>query len=104
MPYLVGMDEAGYGPNLGPLAIAATVWHVDGTQPRDLYETLALGVTRDTAEARATNRLAIADSKELYQPQRGMADLERGVLASLLAIGEMPARGRSACGSRATCW
>lgn len=92
MPYLVGMDEAGYGPNLGPLAIAATVWHVEGSRPRDLYETLAAGVTRDAAEARATNRLAIADSKELYQPQRGMAELERGVLASLLAIGEMPAR------------
>jgi hypothetical protein len=88
MAYLIGMDEAGYGPNLGPLVIAATVWRVEESRPRDLYDTLAAGVTRDATEARAKNRLAIADSKELYQPQRGIADLERGVLASLLAMGE----------------
>jgi hypothetical protein len=29
MGILIGMDEAGYGPHLGPLAIAATAWHVD---------------------------------------------------------------------------
>jgi ribonuclease HII len=29
MGILIGMDEAGYGPNLGPLAVAATAWHVD---------------------------------------------------------------------------
>jgi hypothetical protein len=28
MGFLIGMDEAGYGPHLGPLAVAATVWHV----------------------------------------------------------------------------
>jgi hypothetical protein len=28
MGILVGMDEAGYGPNLGPLAVAATAWEV----------------------------------------------------------------------------
>jgi hypothetical protein len=28
MGILIGMDEAGYGPQLGPLAIAATAWHV----------------------------------------------------------------------------
>jgi hypothetical protein len=29
MGILIGMDEAGYGPNLGPLVVAATTWHVD---------------------------------------------------------------------------
>jgi len=29
MGILIGMDEAGYGPNLGPLVVAATAWHVD---------------------------------------------------------------------------
>jgi hypothetical protein len=29
MGILIGMDEAGYGPNLGPLAVAATAWQVD---------------------------------------------------------------------------
>jgi hypothetical protein len=28
MGILIGMDEAGYGPNFGPLVVAATAWHV----------------------------------------------------------------------------
>lgn len=27
MGILIGMDEAGYGPNYGPLVVAATAWH-----------------------------------------------------------------------------
>jgi hypothetical protein len=38
MRYLIGTDEAGYGPNLGPLVISATVWRVpDGVRAEDLY-------------------------------------------------------------------
>src|SRR3954452_13849763 len=33
MGILIGMDEAGYGPHLGPLVIAATVWHVPDEPP-----------------------------------------------------------------------
>ena len=34
MGLLIGMDEAGYGPNLGPLVVTVTVWEVPGS-PRD---------------------------------------------------------------------
>lgn len=85
MPLLIGVDEAGYGPNLGPLVIAATVWHVPRLPHADLYETLGSGVSRDAAQAAASGRVAIADSKLLYQPQRGLADLERNVIAALMA-------------------
>ena len=33
MSYLIGTDEAGYGPNLGPLVISASVWHVPDGLP-----------------------------------------------------------------------
>ncbi len=29
MPILIGVDEAGYGPNYGPLVVAATAWSVE---------------------------------------------------------------------------
>jgi hypothetical protein len=31
MGILIGMDEAGYGPNFGPLVVAATAWHYTDT-------------------------------------------------------------------------
>ena len=37
MPYLVGTDEAGYGPNLGPLVVSATVWRVDSLHNKDVF-------------------------------------------------------------------
>jgi ribonuclease HII len=91
MPYLIGVDEAGYGPNLGPLVIAATAWRVPRLPVDDLYDVLVDAVSRDAAEAAATGRLAIADSKVLYNPQRGLGDLERGVLAALLTTDVRPA-------------
>lgn len=52
MPYLIGTDEAGYGPNLGPLVISATVWHVDAPSVCDLYERLCAIVSPGLPTAR----------------------------------------------------
>ena len=35
MAILIGMDEAGYGPQLGPLVVAASAWEVGGEEVRD---------------------------------------------------------------------
>ena len=86
MPFLIGTDEAGYGPNLGPLVVGASVWQVpEKTRPEQLYDVLA-GCVCQTPEA---GRLAIADSKALYKPGLGLAALEQVVLA-ILALGRDP--------------
>jgi hypothetical protein len=56
MTYLIGTDEAGYGPNLGPLVISATVWQVpDGVRSEDLYGRLrGVVATKDGRVGRAT--------------------------------------------------
>ena len=110
MPYLIGIDEAGYGPNLGPLVIAATVWRIDGPLPddRQLDARVAPVISRQAARSRralvkvgastdavtrspAARRVRIADSKAIYNPQVGLAPLELNVLAMSAASGVLPA-------------
>jgi hypothetical protein len=89
MPYLLGTDEAGYGPNLGPLVIAATVWHVDDDlPPAELYARLKKCVA--SRPVKDERRLTIADSKSLYTAGQGLAALELGVLAALSLVGRKP--------------
>jgi ribonuclease HII len=90
MPYLIGTDEAGYGPNLGPLVIAATVWHIDDDlPPAELYKRLKKCVA--SKPVKDDRRLAIADSKSLYTAGQGLAALELGVLAALSLLKREPA-------------
>lgn len=82
MALLIGMDEAGYGPNLGPLLISATAWEVSG-DPRkiDLWEKFS-GIVEQSAPSDGSH-IQIADSKKVYTPARGLANLEDGVLSAL---------------------
>lgn len=88
----IGVDEAGYGPNLGPLAIGATAWRVDGATDDPLYGRMANAVS---AEATGDGRLHVADSKAVYKPGGGLAGLERAVLAAVAAGGEAATDWRS---------
>ena len=91
MPYLIGTDEAGYSPNLGPLVISASVWHVDDLSAGvDLYGRLEEVVCKTPARRGVSDRLAIADSKALYSPASGLKALERGVLAALALVDHCP--------------
>jgi hypothetical protein len=87
MPYLLGTDEAGYGPNLGPLVISATVWRLpDDGLGDDLHARLADGVVARPGDAKGP-KVAIADSKALYSTDKGLRHLERGLLAALGVLG-----------------
>jgi ribonuclease HII len=80
MPWLVGIDEAGYGPNLGPMVQSSVAVHVGDAQA-DLWELLCIAVRR--AGDKADSRLLIDDSKRVNEGIHGVAKLERGVLAAL---------------------
>ena len=90
MTLLIGIDEAGYGPNLGPLCVGATAWRVKAESGErkaggsDLYDLLSQ-VVSDSPDKR---RIAVADSKRLYKPashaqSSGLVHLERAVLTAL---------------------
>jgi hypothetical protein len=80
MPWVIGIDEAGYGPNLGPLVMTSVACQVpDDRAGADLWRLLAVAVRR-AAEA-DDGRPLVADSKVVYSAARGLAALETGVLA-----------------------
>jgi len=97
LAYLVGTDEAGYGPNLGPLVVSASVWEVpDGIACAELRPLLADVVVATPGAVSAANppRLAIGDSKVLYQSHQGLQHLERGLWAALALLGHRPTTWR----------
>ena len=91
MPRLIGVDEAGYGPNLGPLVIAATSWDIpDGFTAEECDALLDAAITRDSP-SKGDNRLWVADSKQIYKPGGGLPTLERHVLPFLSLTDGSPA-------------
>lgn len=92
-----GVDEAGYGPMLGPLCVGVSVFRVNewspGAPAPDLWRALAPIVCKEASEARRPDRIAINDSKRLKGSQgpgdvRALAHLERAVLCVLACAGE----------------
>ena len=74
-----GIDEAGYGPILGPLVVASCAIAVpEAGELPDLWAALRRVVSprRD----RSGRRLHVADSKKVYSPSAGLAELEKSVL------------------------
>ena len=94
MTLVIGTDEAGYGPNLGPLVIAATAWQVaDDSRDaaaidRDLEEAVAEG-----SRAAGLSRPLWTDSKLVHRGPNGFAAVERAALGGLVAVApSLPAR------------
>src|SRR5262245_58648606 len=82
MPWHIGIDEAGYGPNMGPLLQTAVGVRFP-VKPRDPWRLLAKAVRRHGEGDDDDLRVVIDDSKKVYAPPNGLQRLERGVLAAL---------------------
>jgi len=90
MAVLVGIDEAGFGPILGPLVVSSSAFLL----PRSLLSADLWQVLRKSASARRkrlAGRLLIADSKKAHNKSLGIKHLERTVLACLRCLGQQPA-------------
>lgn len=86
---LAGIDEAGYGPLLGPLIVTAVVLECPADwAERSLWDVLKASVCATPQDRK--RRIPICDSKKLHRPGEGVARLERSALAAIAAAGAMP--------------
>src|SRR3954467_13829267 len=87
---LAGIDEAGYGPLLGPLVVGCCAFELDADPAGELpclWKLLkkVIGKTR----SKTGKRIHINDSKLVYQPgPNGLKELERGILTLARAWGD----------------
>ncbi|MBI4582144.1 MAG: hypothetical protein HY718_20780 [Planctomycetes bacterium] len=98
---IVGIDEAGYGPLLGPLVVSAVAFEVpmalltsaaDAAKGPDLWHVLRASIAREASKK--DPRLAVADSKQLHgktATRYGIALLERAALTFLAQADRYPA-------------
>ncbi|MEZ6134084.1 MAG: hypothetical protein R3C53_04145 [Pirellulaceae bacterium] len=86
----IGVDEAGYGPNLGPLLICGAAMLV----PNNMTEAdLCVGLGnlfRAESWKFGCSHVPLGDSKKLYQPSSGLDTLEIGLLACTNLVHTQP--------------
>ncbi|MBI2470285.1 MAG: hypothetical protein HYV59_03465 [Planctomycetes bacterium] len=82
MTIIAGIDEAGYGPLLGPMVITITAFDVSDEKADCSLWDLLKGAISNDLKGRG-HRLAVCDSKRLYNVQKGLKPLEDVVLSFL---------------------
>jgi hypothetical protein len=89
MAVVAGIDEAGYGPLLGPLVVSAAAFRVPDEAARaDLWEWFGAAVTRQAP--RKSSRVQVADSKAMHKGGNGVRALEENLLPFLNLLRPQP--------------
>src|SRR5687768_16884163 len=78
---LAGIDEAGYGPLLGPLVVGCCAFEINDADPAGELPCVWKRLKKLVSKNRTKNgkKLHVNDSKIVYQA--GLKELERGILA-----------------------
>jgi ribonuclease HII len=87
---LAGIDEAGYGPLLGPLVVGCCAFELSDADPASeqlpcVWKRLKKLVSRN--RTKNGKKLHVNDSKIVYAAETGLKELERSILALLASKG-----------------
>jgi ribonuclease HII len=86
---LAGIDEAGYGPILGPLVVSSTAFSVpQELLSKNLWQILKKSV--NIKKTKLAGRLLIADSKKAFTQSQGIGHIQRTTLACLKSLEKEP--------------
>ncbi|MHC5076837.1 MAG: hypothetical protein ACYTFM_10450 [Planctomycetota bacterium] len=87
MAIVIGIDEAGFGPILGPMVVSSSTFSVpDHLIKSDLWFILRKSVAKKRKAL--AGRLLVTDSKKAYNRRTGTKYLERTIFAYLKCLGQ----------------
>jgi ribonuclease HII len=90
MVVLVGIDEAGFGPILGPLVVSSSAFSLPhNLLTSDLWQVLRKSI--GDRRKHLAGRLLITDSKKAYTRSSGIKHLQRTVMSVLKCLDKEPA-------------
>jgi hypothetical protein len=85
---LAGIDEAGYGPLLGPLVVGCCAFELADADPFAplpcLWKRLRKHISRN--RSKTGRKLHVNDSKQVYSPSTGLKELERSLLTIAMTM------------------
>lgn len=84
MAIIVGIDEAGYGPMLGPLVVTSSVFNMPDSCKNHLWELLQDIVSCEIS--RCNDKIVVTDSKKVYSASKGLRQLEEAVLSFMYCL------------------
>ncbi len=94
--FLLGTDEAGYGPNLGPLVISVSAWKIprplSGPQLYEMLYPVILPASKKRELAKYPASFLLDDSKKLYAGRHnseGLKHLEYALLSCLFCLNKI---------------
>src|ERR1700761_3500150 len=90
---LAGIDEAGYGPLLGPLVVGCCAFEIspDADDPSIPCVWARLRKLVSKTRSKTGRKIHVNDSKMAFSPSAGLKELERAVLAIACASDAWPA-------------
>jgi hypothetical protein len=80
LPFIAGIDEAGYSPKLGPLVISLSLFQTQSAPANpDFWPHLKKSVSKTVKDSRA--RVIVTDSKKVYRKTTDLKHLEKAVFS-----------------------